>query len=97
MKSELEYSSSLTPQNNFNLFMDIPPELQDRFTTGVITILPSGYIVEAYPNNTGINSGFVSRAVINSNQLQISLSYRAVQSTSVNFKIVLDMCIFKQG
>jgi len=96
LKAELIYTSGITPQSQFFLYMNIPGELLPSFNTGVLSVLGSGYIVEAYPEATNINSGFVNRVVVVGNTLEVDLVYRTVQSSNVNFKIVLDICIFKQ-
>jgi len=97
MRGTVIYDSSQAvsnPTNYFHCIFNIPPELVDRFSSGVI-VLDSGYVVENGNPNTNTNSGNISRTLIIGNTVDCRVYYRQTQSTVINFKLVIDISLFK--
>jgi hypothetical protein len=92
IKGWVNFTSAVTPQNNFNIILSLPLELQSRFSSG--NIFSTGVLSE-YPFNTNTNAGNVVYAEYDlDGNINNTVFYRQNQETAIGFRVNLDIVIY---
>ena len=92
IKGWLNFTSATTPQNNFNIILSLPTELQSRYTSGIV--FSSSNMTE-YPFNTNTNSGAVAYAEFDlDGNINNTVFYRQNQAGGNTFRVNFDMVIY---
>lgn len=88
----MNFTSSVTLQNNLSIQLPLPTELKSRFSSG--NVYSTG-IVSEYPFNSNTNSGNVVYAEFDlDGNINNTIFYRQNQGTAIGFRVNFDIVIF---
>lgn len=96
IKGWINYTSSVTPQNNLYVVITLPDELKSRFSSGVVY---STGVVSEYPFNTNTNFGSVVYGEFNNDlNIENTIFYNKGNqgTTQIGFRVNLDVVIYSQ-